>query len=204
VQRAFEADNAICGIEHPELRQKLTVVITSAAESVYLHTTDWNTYPLPQHIIIQEREQEALYSARDAAFDNVNDRALAQHEDQSPTTSPPAEATSSPNTDLEKQVPSPEPKKAVYNPSWGVVCHFLVALPALSASPIVGLTMNPPLHTHKGAVFLIGYFTVWATYVGTHWISDVNKEPHVRAVYSGNLVLCYALLLALFLGPFGN
>lgn len=73
VQRAFEADNAVHGIEPYELQQKLKAVITSAAESGYLDTIDWSTYPLPQHIIMQERDQAALYGARHAIIANIDD-----------------------------------------------------------------------------------------------------------------------------------
>lgn len=73
VQRAFEADNAIAGIEHSELQQKLKAVITSTAESGLLYTIDWSTYPLPQHIILQEREQAALYGRQDAVLANINE-----------------------------------------------------------------------------------------------------------------------------------
>ena len=77
VQRAFEAGNAVRGIEHSELQQKLKAVITSAAEQGYLHATDWSTFPLPQHLIMQEREQAALYGAQDAVLANINEPSRA-------------------------------------------------------------------------------------------------------------------------------
>ena len=73
VQRAFEVDNAIRGIEHSELQQKLKAVITGATETGYLHSIDWSTYPLPQHIIMQEREQAALYGAQGAILANITE-----------------------------------------------------------------------------------------------------------------------------------
>ena len=90
VQRAFEAGNAIRGIEHSELQQKLKAVITNAAESGYLHTIDWSTYPLPQQIIMQEREQAALYGAQNAIIANINAPSLPTNNgayDQEPVAS---------------------------------------------------------------------------------------------------------------------
>ena len=72
VQRAFEADNALAGIDQKAMQDKLKVIITGAAESGRLHMTDWSTYPLPQHVIKQERDHAALYGAQDAIIANIN------------------------------------------------------------------------------------------------------------------------------------
>ena len=79
VQRAFEADNAVRGIDNIELQEKLKAVLTSTTESGHLHTIDWNTYPLPQHIILQEREQAALFGAHKAATANINQNPWPPH-----------------------------------------------------------------------------------------------------------------------------
>lgn len=72
VQRAFEADNAIPGIDQPAMQEKLKVLITQAAESGQLHDIDWSTYPLPQHLIMQDRDQAALYGTQNATLTNIN------------------------------------------------------------------------------------------------------------------------------------
>ena len=52
VQRAFEPDNAIAGIDPTAMQEKLKVVITQAAETGQLQSINWATYPLPQDIIL--------------------------------------------------------------------------------------------------------------------------------------------------------
>lgn len=86
VQRAFEQDNAFSGIDQKAMQDKLKVIITDAAESGRLGTIDWSTYPLPQHIIKQERDQAALYGAQEAVIANINASAPPRTEyAQSPT-----------------------------------------------------------------------------------------------------------------------
>lgn len=72
VQRAFEADNAISGIDTPTMQDKLKLVITQAAESGHIDLIDWSTYPLPQNLIKAERDQAALYGAQEAILANIN------------------------------------------------------------------------------------------------------------------------------------
>ncbi|KAK3624401.1 hypothetical protein LTR56_021025 [Elasticomyces elasticus] len=72
VQRAFDADNAMAGIETPEMQQRLKVVITQAAEAGQLETIDWTVYPLPQHLIQAERNAAALSSTHAAHIANLN------------------------------------------------------------------------------------------------------------------------------------
>ncbi|KAF2725913.1 hypothetical protein K431DRAFT_317343 [Polychaeton citri CBS 116435] len=68
VQRAFESDNAVPGIGAKELAEKLRIVITEAAESNQIGKIDWSTHPLPQQIIIHERESQA----QGTVFTNMN------------------------------------------------------------------------------------------------------------------------------------
>ena len=75
VQRAFESDNAIPGIDGSAMQEKLKVVITQAAEDGIIDTIDWSTYPLPQHMIQYERNQAASLGtdgAQDALLTNMN------------------------------------------------------------------------------------------------------------------------------------
>jgi len=72
VQRAFEQDNAIPGIDPTAMQDKLKVVITKAAESGMIEAIDWSTYPLPQHIIQAERDQAALAGVQAATSANVS------------------------------------------------------------------------------------------------------------------------------------
>lgn len=72
VQRAFEADNAIPGINHQAMQEKLKFVITQAAEASQLETIDWSTYPLPQVLIQADRDQASLYGAQNAILANIN------------------------------------------------------------------------------------------------------------------------------------
>ena len=64
VQRAFEPDNAMPGIDLPAMQEKLKVVITNAAESGQLETIDWSQYPLPQDLIQADRNQAAMYGTQ--------------------------------------------------------------------------------------------------------------------------------------------
>ena len=72
VQRAFEQDNALPGIDQKAMQEKLKVIITEAAEAGRLESIVWSTYPLPQHLIKQDRDQAALFGAQDSILANIN------------------------------------------------------------------------------------------------------------------------------------
>jgi hypothetical protein len=59
VQRSFVPEYQIAGISRQELEQKLKQVITEAAASDILDTVDWDTLPLPQ-VMIQNERNKAL------------------------------------------------------------------------------------------------------------------------------------------------
>ena len=115
VQRAFDADNAIAGIDQKAMQEKLKVVITQAAETGRIDHLDWSTHPLPQHLIQSEREQAVLYGEQDAILANIN-RAV-----QIPVNgaSSPGLKRKSPDTDMTDQekrdVTPPWKKKATKN-----------------------------------------------------------------------------------------
>lgn len=86
VQRAFEQDNAIRGIDKTAMEERLKAVITKAAEMGQLDNIDWSTYPLPQHLIKQERDQEALlYGRQDAVIANINSSVPLSMDSSQPT-----------------------------------------------------------------------------------------------------------------------
>ncbi|KAH8690884.1 SAC3/GANP domain protein [Talaromyces proteolyticus] len=55
VQRSFIHENQIPGIERPDIEKKLKQVITDAAESNSLESINWDSLPLPQVMIQNER-----------------------------------------------------------------------------------------------------------------------------------------------------
>jgi hypothetical protein len=59
VRRSFEPGREIPNISKSNMERKLKEVITQAAESGHLLTTDWVNYPLPQQLIQQENMQRA-------------------------------------------------------------------------------------------------------------------------------------------------
>lgn len=59
VRRAFDPDNAIPGITHQELQEKLKSIISYFAERQMQDQMDWSTYPLPQNLIREERQRQA-------------------------------------------------------------------------------------------------------------------------------------------------
>ena len=70
VQRAFEPENALPGIDPPAMQAKLKGIITQAAESGDLDNRDWTTFPLPQTLIAAE--QAALYGAQNGSLANIH------------------------------------------------------------------------------------------------------------------------------------
>lgn len=59
VQRCFAVDNAIDGISPDAMRAKLKQIIGLAAERNTLNSLDWFSYPLPQQVILQERQESS-------------------------------------------------------------------------------------------------------------------------------------------------
>ena len=100
VQRAFAPDNAIHGVDQAAIQDKLKVVITHAAETGRIDTTDWSTYPLPQHLIQSEREQAALYGAQDAIITNINSLPTAASADWPLTPGLNGKKRKSPDTEM--------------------------------------------------------------------------------------------------------
>lgn len=59
VRRAFEAENAIEGVLHSDMQVKLKETISYYAERNAQETIDWDTYPLPQQLLLEERKKAA-------------------------------------------------------------------------------------------------------------------------------------------------
>ena len=59
VQRSFAVENAIENVGRGEMEIKLKQVITEAAESGTLEKIDWQSLPLPQQLILQDRARTA-------------------------------------------------------------------------------------------------------------------------------------------------
>lgn len=57
VQRAFAPENSLHGISRVEMEKKLKQIISDSAESNTLLTVPWETLPLPQQMIYNEREK---------------------------------------------------------------------------------------------------------------------------------------------------
>lgn len=60
VNRCFAAERQIAGIEKPEMEKRLREVITNAAHSNMLHSYNWETMPLAQEMIQEDRKRAAL------------------------------------------------------------------------------------------------------------------------------------------------
>lgn len=72
VQRSFDRTNLRSGITPKEMQEKLKTVITHAAETGQMQHIDWSTYPLPQDLIYEEREQAALQNGANGHMTNMN------------------------------------------------------------------------------------------------------------------------------------
>ncbi|KAF4632217.1 hypothetical protein G7Y89_g5914 [Cudoniella acicularis] len=59
VQRSFDPSNILPDVPRPEMEAKLKQTISAATDDNTLHTLDWDSLPLPQHMIRQERAQAA-------------------------------------------------------------------------------------------------------------------------------------------------
>lgn len=62
VQRSFDQGSQIPSVSRQELEKKLKQVITEAAQSDSLETVDWNSLPLPQIMIQNERNSVLTHS----------------------------------------------------------------------------------------------------------------------------------------------
>ncbi|EED18294.1 SAC3/GANP domain protein [Talaromyces stipitatus ATCC 10500] len=74
VQRSFDPENQVASVSRQELERKLKQVITEAAQSESLDTVDWNSLPLPQVMIQNERNSvltNSLVSSPWSASANV-------------------------------------------------------------------------------------------------------------------------------------
>lgn len=109
VQRSFDQANRIPGIDVQEMQEKLKVVITRATESGRMPYIDWSTYPLPQAMIKEDREQAALYGPSGAAPTNMT--SLGHMGDSSLTPDPHSRKRKSPEIEAEPQEGTPPLKK---------------------------------------------------------------------------------------------
>ncbi|KAL9092079.1 MAG: hypothetical protein Q9159_001078 [Coniocarpon cinnabarinum] len=55
VQRSFADENYVEGLPKDEVINKMKDLINASVKNHTLYTLDWETYPLPQHFILQER-----------------------------------------------------------------------------------------------------------------------------------------------------
>lgn len=60
VNRCFAAEHQIAGIDKPEMEKRLREVITNAAHSNMLHSYNWETMPLAQEMIQEDRKRATL------------------------------------------------------------------------------------------------------------------------------------------------
>ncbi|PGH15072.1 hypothetical protein AJ80_05697 [Polytolypa hystricis UAMH7299] len=71
VQRSFVPEYQIKGIGREELEAKLKNIITDAAESNNLHNVDWDSLPLPQEMIQNERNKLLTTMTRPPGADQM-------------------------------------------------------------------------------------------------------------------------------------
>ncbi|KAJ5580024.1 uncharacterized protein N7459_006009 [Penicillium hispanicum] len=57
VQRSFAPENQISSVSNTEMQEKLRHVITDAAEKQTINMIDWERLPLPQHMVLSERNK---------------------------------------------------------------------------------------------------------------------------------------------------
>ena len=73
VQRSFAENNTVPGVDRQEMEKRLKQIISEAAESNTLHSVDWANLPLPQQMIVSERNK--LYTSplakTDQQFSNL-------------------------------------------------------------------------------------------------------------------------------------
>ncbi|MCJ1313546.1 hypothetical protein MMC25_007225 [Agyrium rufum] len=86
VQRSFAVENTIDGIPKTELEAKLKDVISKAAEGQRLYSIEWETLPLPQQMIRQERLDAEASSW--TATQNWGDRFSTLHVEETNNISP--------------------------------------------------------------------------------------------------------------------
>lgn len=60
VQRSFEMKNLVPDVTREEMEAKLKEVITHAKDTNIMYSTDWDSMPLPQHLIQAQRAQELM------------------------------------------------------------------------------------------------------------------------------------------------
>ena len=60
VSRSFAQENAIPEVARADIEVRLRQIITNAASSDQLESTNWTLLPLPQHMILQDRQRAAL------------------------------------------------------------------------------------------------------------------------------------------------
>jgi hypothetical protein len=85
VQRSFDAENQIASVPRQELEKKLKQVITEAAKSESLDSVDWDSLPLPQVMIQNERNSvltNSLISSPWSASANVATMKLGLAQDE--------------------------------------------------------------------------------------------------------------------------
>ena len=101
VARSFHPDNDDPSVNRPEMEAKLKEVIRSATESGTLYTIDWDSMPLPQTLVKNER---AAASAQSSLF-NPKKRKSTDHPVDG-SSQPPWAATNS-RPSLEDRISSP-------------------------------------------------------------------------------------------------
>lgn len=77
VQRSFDPANQVASVSRQELEQKLKQVITEAAHNDRLDVVDWNSLPLPQVMIQNERNMVLTSSLSSIAPWNVGSSVAA-------------------------------------------------------------------------------------------------------------------------------
>ncbi|KAI1264089.1 SAC3/GANP/Nin1/mts3/eIF-3 p25 family-domain-containing protein [Xylariaceae sp. FL1019] len=63
VQRTFQSSNDVPGVERAEKEARLKEIISTEQFKGTMYTSDWDNMPLPQHMILNERQQALMASA---------------------------------------------------------------------------------------------------------------------------------------------
>jgi SAC3 family protein LENG8/THP3 len=72
VSRAFGEENSIPGVSRAEVEAKVRDVISEMVNTGQLHTLLWDTYPLPQQLIVDERKRATLAPLNNSSYPQSN------------------------------------------------------------------------------------------------------------------------------------